>query len=703
MKNLLLLVIIILICISANADDVNLSTARTVAETHLQTHSDFAETISSFKGGFGISEIHTLRDDEGAPLAYIFDLEPIGYIAVTPNTNIVPVLAYSFLSNFVMKDTPLNTLLHMIIGDMKLRREALPITSRGIIHENNCLWDSYLTDREELIRSSSSMVVYGPWIDTRWSQGYPYNMYCPIDPGTGSRCVSGCVGIAMAQILNYWEYPAFVAFNDDESYWSGYTSPAIFIDAPTASDDTIEYNYAGTDNPSNSEIGSLVWAAGVSVYSWYSSGGTGASVHSDYYIDKWGYDPEAFDMSGDHYFFYDYLMEDMIDGCPVQLSIYQDDWTGGHSIVCDGYNSTTDYYHLNMGWGGSTDGWYSLPAGMPLGYSIITRAVMNIEPAPRVDAPSTCAEAMTLCPSEASQEHKDAIYRPGDEDWFAFDASTDSSYIFYSKGSTNMWGEIYSACGTAPILSNGSGISRDNFFLQFTPTVPGTYYLKVRGVDAWEFGLYELYYRTGRGPSINVRCPHGGEVVNEGDNQIIQWTSNGVPDFTAVRLEYSIHGPDGPWVIIADTSDLTFHIWTLPDVHYDKDSVYVKITSVEYNMVAGVSVGAITIRDIYNIAEQGLPEILELTAYPNPFNSAVRISVGEGPRPSRVEIFDINGKRVRGFEGSRVQGGTPNADNRASINEFVWTPEESVGSGIYLVHVTIDYGQTATRRVVYLK
>jgi hypothetical protein len=37
--------------------------------------------------------------------------------------------------------------------------------------------------------------------------------------------------------------------------------------------------------------------------------------------------------------------------------------SGGHAIVCDGYgyNSNTQYHHLNLGWGGIADAWYNLP------------------------------------------------------------------------------------------------------------------------------------------------------------------------------------------------------------------------------------------------------------------------------------------------------------------------------------------------------
>ena len=46
-------------------------------------------------------------------------------------------------------------------------------------------------------------------------------------------------------------------------------------------------------------------------------------------------------------------------GRPSQLRI-QDPRTGGHSVVVDGYrNSPSETVHINMGWSGSYDGWYT--------------------------------------------------------------------------------------------------------------------------------------------------------------------------------------------------------------------------------------------------------------------------------------------------------------------------------------------------------
>lgn len=77
------------------------------------------------------------------------------------------------------------------------------------------------------------------------------------------------------------------------------------------------------------------------------------------------------------------------------------------------------------------------------------------------------------------------------------------------------------------------------------------------------------------------------------------------------------------------------------------------------------------------------PEVFEISAYPNPFNSAVRIIA---PENAEVEVFDIEGRKIGGLPGG----------------ESVWKPEESLGSGIYLVRATIGEHEV-TKRVVYLK
>jgi len=91
----------------------------------------------------------------------------------------------------------------------------------------------------------------------------------------------------------------------------------------------------------------------------------------------------------------------------------------------------------------------------------------------------------------------------------------------------------------------------------------------------------------------------------------------------------------------------------------------------------------------YEIAEIKLPSALKLRAYPNPFNSTVKIRVsGLGFRVSGIEIYDIGGRRIAPVtELVEVPGGEklPSTGSGSGIREFIWRPDRAIPSGVYLV------------------
>ncbi len=98
------------------------------------------------------------------------------------------------------------------------------------------------------------------------------------------------------------------------------------------------------------------------------------------------------------------------------------------------------------------------------------------------------------------------------------------------------------------------------------------------------------------------------------------------------------------------------------------------------------------------------PLAYQISAYPNPFNSAVAICVGEGLKPSRIEIFDVNGRMVEKMsvgDGSPV----PSSNGRGDLppTEVVWQPSDNITSGVYLVRATAVGGESVSKRVVFLK
>jgi len=75
-----------------------------------------------------------LRHEEtGELLAYVFALEPKGFVVVSPDTDITPIIAYSFEGNFNWKDSEENVLLNMLTYDMRNRVEMIAVTPEDLI------------------------------------------------------------------------------------------------------------------------------------------------------------------------------------------------------------------------------------------------------------------------------------------------------------------------------------------------------------------------------------------------------------------------------------------------------------------------------------------------------------------------------------------------------------------------------------------
>ena len=80
------------------------------------------------------------------------------------------------------------------------------------------------------------------------------------------------------------------------------------------------------------------------------------------------------------------------------------------------------------------------------------------------------------------------------------------------------------------------------------------------------------------------------------------------------------------------------------------------------------------------------PSEFELAVYPNPFNSSCRIAV---PRNSHIDIYDLSGRNVM----STTSG---------EKSVVVWSPEESLPGGVYIVTVG-NKDNTFVGKVFYMK
>ncbi len=389
-KFFILGVFLLLFAVALSAVPVSFHQAEQTAKLKLQVEG---------KNDYIIKDFYELKGNNGSVLAYVYHLDPQGFIIVTTDTDIVPILGYSFLNNFEEVEEGEWTIGHHYVQlDLTLRNEAIPYTSSDVIAQNNMLWKKYENnDADYFISQTKGRDIYPPagttttggWIEQLYDQGYPWNMYCPIDPQHGGRSVVGCVATAMSMIVDYHRYIDDLYFDDSDDYVSNYTSPYIYIDNDHASLDFPSFpelnllldqlrGFYQTNTPLDNQMKAVLsFACGVSVEMKYSSDGSGAycSDVGTALRNKFGFDTATHYYSS-HPSFYTQMQNDMMSARPCEMGITG---AGGHAINVDGYNTAEDTYHLNYGWGGSYNGWYTLPSGMPAGFTTVDNAVMNIQ------------------------------------------------------------------------------------------------------------------------------------------------------------------------------------------------------------------------------------------------------------------------------------------------------------------------------------
>lgn len=347
----------------------------------------------------GLKEI---RGDDGAVLAYIVELEPRGFVATSADTDITPIVAYSFKNSFPGDEDIKNPLYRLLKEDMKLRTKALAQYDQFQTMQNNNLWNLYADENTGHSLSQTfqqwpeeGTTSTGGWLQTAWEQEPPYNDFCPLDPVDGNRSYAGCVATAMAQIINYHRQ-CNIQLDEDDEYT---TYSGIDIDKDSSRYDfpsfeelneylaALRLKYSRQVEPNDTDVAALSFTCGITALMDYTSESSGASSYDARKALLYKFGLHSAQMTGGlSCESYQILQENIINRLPAFLAIGPPDGYGGHALVCDGYN-TNGEYHLNFGWGAPypdeiTEAWYRLPAGIPTQDDVISEVILNIQPVP---------------------------------------------------------------------------------------------------------------------------------------------------------------------------------------------------------------------------------------------------------------------------------------------------------------------------------
>lgn len=237
----------------------------------------------------------------------------------------------------------------------------------------------YYGGREEVsfvLKKKKESYTYGPLLQTTWGQKNGYNLYTP------NQYPAGCVAVAMGQIMKYHQSP-------------------------------YSYNWSAMANDkATSETARLLADIGAAVYMNYAPDGSGSTITNAYnafkniygytYVKQINYSPEI-------------VMEQIKKYYPVYMRGV-DANQGGHAWVCDGYqtiinafdyiklmtledcpigyepqvftnpytypNEPSPYtaFHMNWGWEGNYDGYYTGVNPNNYNFSINREILIDLHP-----------------------------------------------------------------------------------------------------------------------------------------------------------------------------------------------------------------------------------------------------------------------------------------------------------------------------------
>ena len=194
----------------------------------------------------------------------------------------------------------------------------------------------------------------------RWSQGEPYNRYCPMDGDY--RSITGCAQTAMAVIMHYYRWPE-AATGVTEPFTTmtkGIEVASRDLNHAYDWDNMLETYVEGEYNAVQAEaVATLMADLGHAFKAEYTAVDTGAFPDMWALYQNFGYSPACTLTMRENYsdeYWNTLLRREIEDNCPVFYAGYTAEGAG-HAFVLDGVDAN-DYFHVNWGWGGIYDGFF---------------------------------------------------------------------------------------------------------------------------------------------------------------------------------------------------------------------------------------------------------------------------------------------------------------------------------------------------------
>jgi hypothetical protein len=621
MKKILIIIVVFLFTTAdIYAKKVDEATARTVGLNF------FTKKINSpaFKKITDLELIYKGTDGKSNVTYYIFNASKDGFVIISGDDVVNPILAYSDEGSFdpnnlspAIKEWLENYSSQISYAIEQKYNSALDINSE---------WERYMTGN---LTCDDAKGIVGPLIKTFWDQGEGYNNKCPADTaGPGNHCYAGCVAVAMGQIMYYWQWP--IKGLGSHSYTC---SPY----------GTLSANFGNTTyNWSIYEGGAplILYHCGVSVDMVYTPDASGSSTEkvinafSNYfyycnaqYVHKSSYTDAQW---------VSLLKAELDAGRPIQYTGSYKDQMGyfhGHSFDCDGYNSSTGLFHINWGWGGECDGYFTISNlvvthnGLLQNYIYDQGAAIHIQPT-KITGPDV------ICSSSQFQ-----LSGYGLSGTFTWKLTNGNGWTF-SNGSTSITGSSLTSVTIIPGPSAGAGsptitvtggnlccaISK-NFIIKTIPATPG------------------IITISPSSPSYCKLDSRSFSVIPVASATLYNWTYT--PINSGLDIEKTNTNGNTVSVTFIKTGTYTVKVAAGNECGlsaYNTGKTFLVNSCVTFNSLNETSEYSEAVNEKVLSADSNEGDDIQFSVFPNPADNKIEISL---PEEAEIEILNIEGQIMK--------------------------------------------------------
>ena len=323
------LILSLLLSVTANyADNVDFNTALSIARTYVNVSKTTAQNIKTRAAATATHQpYYVFNDDAGK-----------GFVVIAGDDKMGKILAYSHEASIDMAN--LNPEARYLFNSYRQVYEALGKNKT-------------LTTRAGAATKTADAVQ--PLLKSKWGQDYPYSKQ--------TQYVTGCVATAVAQVMYYHKWPA--QGKGQESYtvkFDNTVRSADFTKSHYDWDNMLpDYNRRNVTTKQEDAVALLMNDVGIATNMQYTdrASGTQSYMAERALRNYFDYDAALVTRANEGVDnFIEIVKKELRNGFPLYIS-GDSRSGGGHAWVCDGFDKE-DMFHMNFGWNGQANGYYSL-------------------------------------------------------------------------------------------------------------------------------------------------------------------------------------------------------------------------------------------------------------------------------------------------------------------------------------------------------